>query len=311
MEPEPTMPSPEDAAEPPLTPIRRYTALAEARVASLALAAKEITYEIDRDGDGWLLMVEAPMAEAALAELNGFEAEEAQAPPPPEPRRLDAVRLSSIWAVGLLLASFYLAQQMKGPLMLASGDADGDAILRGEWWRCVTALTLHADGGHLIANLAFGALFIAFLIPQLGGGLAWILVVLSGALGNLINSWGYRGDGHHSIGASTAVFGGLGLLVGCELFHRWISPSTRSRWQLVVPLGGGLALLAYLGVGEKHEPIDFMAHCWGFVTGLGLGLIAPAWQRRARMPGWGQAALGLAALAAVLLCWAEALGRAR
>jgi membrane associated rhomboid family serine protease len=270
-----------------------------------------MAYEIDRDGEGWVLMVEEPMIEAALVELKGFEEEQARSARPPEPRRLDTVRLTSVCGVALMTAGFYVAQQWDGARMLAVGDADGDAILRGEWWRCVTALLLHADGGHLTANLAFGALFIAFLIPQLGGGLAWMLVLLSGALGNAINSWGYRGEDHHSIGASTAVFGGLGLLVGCELFHRWISPSTRTRWQLVVPLGGGLALLAYLGVGEKHEPIDFMAHCWGFVSGVVLGVMAPAWARRHRLSERGQLALGLGALAAVIVSWGEAFAHSR
>jgi hypothetical protein len=99
---------------------------------------------------------------------------------------------------------------------------------------------------------------------------------LSGAAGNALNAWFYRGEAHVSIGASTAVFGALGLLVGAEFFARLARAETRSRWQLIVPLGAGFALLAFLGVGEEHRRVDYMAHFWGFTAGLALGAFGTA-----------------------------------
>ena len=86
---------------------------------------------------------------------------------------------------------------------------------------------------------------------------------------------------------------------------RWREPETRSRWQLVLPLGAGLGLLAFLGVGEEGGRVDYMAHCWGFVVGTAAGLLlewlrvkeraSPAVQRTAAA-----AALGLLGAAWVL-----------
>ena len=52
---------------------------------------------------------------------------------------------------------------------------------RGEWWRAFTALTLHADIGHLGANLAAGLVYAAFLLPIFGSGWTWLFIVLAGA----------------------------------------------------------------------------------------------------------------------------------
>src|SRR5438034_425376 len=64
-----------------------------------------------------------------------------------------------------------------------------------------------------------------------------------------------------SIGASTAVFGALGALAAFPQ-HR------RRAW---VPLGAGLALLAFLGTSKRA---DLAGHLCGFVAGLLLGAVA-------------------------------------
>src|SRR5207245_504611 len=63
------------------------------------------------------------------------------------------------------------------------GSADAAAIVRGEWWRTVTALTLHADAGHAVGNAVLGGLLLALLAHALGPGLAAILMVLAGSAG--------------------------------------------------------------------------------------------------------------------------------
>lgn len=299
---------PDSSSNHPTVEIGRYARLAEARERGLVVAAKEWPHWIEREGDEWVLLVEEQALEDVRSELAAFEAEQLQQPA--ERAFLPAATISkvSLFVTAWVMSGFFLAQQMAPERWERAGVADGSAILAGEWWRTITALTLHGDGPHLVANLATGLLFAAFLIPRLGSGLAWLAILFSGALGNAINAWGYRGEGHVSLGASTACFGALGILVGIELIVRWREPHTRGRWQLILPIGAGLALLAFLGVGEEGRNIDYMAHCWGFVAGLAEGALAEACRLKERVAARGQrwAAVAVLVLLAAAWLWATA-----
>lgn len=294
-----------DSEEPrgPLIEIGRYQRLAEARERGLVVTAKALPHWIEREGDEWVLLVEEPVRELALREIEAFEVEEQQRPRSRPGLFPEKVPTGSLFLAGWVLSGLFFVQQVAPPSWQERGVAESAAILRGEWWRTITALTLHADGPHLVANLATGLLFAAFVIPQLGTGLAWLAIVLSGMLGNAINAWGYRGEPHFSIGASTACFGALGLLVGAELLARWREPGTRNRWQLIVPLGAGLALLAFLGVGEEDKSIDYMAHCWGFAAGLVEGILATGLRLKERVAPRVQWLAGAAALGLIGGAW--------
>lgn len=294
-----------DATKPqlPLIEVGRYRRLAEARERGLVAAAKDVPHWIERDGDEWVLLVEAPHREAILAELRAFETEE-QARPPVRFLPQEKVETLSLYVAAWLMSGFFLIQNLKGEPWMERGEALSGAIVRrGEWWRTVTALTLHSDVAHVGVNLAVGLLFAAFVIPHLGAGIAWLCIVLSGALGNAMNAWGYRGEAHASIGASTAVFGALGILVGAEFVVRLSAAHSRSRWQLVLPIGAGLALLAYLGAGEEQKNIDFMAHLWGFVMGLPLGALARWLRLKERAPRWAQHLCAASAVALLAAAW--------
>ena len=286
----------------PLAVVGRYPDLATARERALVAAAREIAHRIDRDGDAWLLLVGLEARAEMLRELALYEIEQRERPPEPTPLSEEPVSTISLYVAAWLLGTCFFLQNVVPSAWVDAGTADSTAILqRGEWWRTFTALTLHADLPHVAANLATGLLFSAFLLPQLGTGLTWLAIVLSGALGNAINSWAYGRETHVAIGASTAVFGALGLLVSMDFVSRFASPHTRHRWQLVLPIGAGLALLAYLGSGgddPEHARIDYMAHFWGFTAGLLLGALAALLRLRQRTPLLLQR---LAATSAVLL----------
>jgi len=85
-------------------------------------------------------------------------------------------------------------------------------------------------------------------------------------LGNFANALFYE-TRHVSIGASTAVFGALGILAGYQFLTKIKHP--RQRIKAWLPLAGGLALLAILGSGAES---DIMAHLFGFLSGILLGL---------------------------------------
>ena len=297
-------PSPES----PLVEVGRYPRLADAREHVLALAAQDLAYIIERDGDDWLLQVEEAARVAAERELATMVSEEQAQRTRPPVREIPKLQPLPLFAILWMMAGMFFLQNMMGPQWTDVGASSSARILeQREWWRAITALTLHADLSHVMANIATGLLFSASLIPLLGGGVTSLLLVLCGACGNLINAWGYRSESHASIGASTAVFSALGILVGMELIARWSRVESRNRWQLVVPIGAGLALLAFLGVGEENTRVDFMAHWWGFCVGVAAGIVAASLPHR--VAGWRyvQALAGSAAVILLAGCWALAL----
>lgn len=293
----------------PMVEAGRYAKLPAARERGLVVAALGLPYEIKREARMWVLLVEESSLETVRQELAAFESEERERPPSRGLLPPGKVPTLPLFFGGWLLGTSFLVQQLAGKRWLEQGSAEGQAILHGEWWRTITALTLHADGPHVIANLATGLLFAAFVIPRLGGGLGWLAILASGALGNALNAWTYRNDSHDSIGASTACFGALGILVGAELFARWSEPHQRNTWQLILPIGAGLGLLAYLGVGEEGKNIDYMAHGWGFAVGLAEGIVAMALRLKERLLPAAQRAAGFATLALVAVCWLLAVRR--
>jgi membrane associated rhomboid family serine protease len=158
------------------------------------------------------------------------------------------------------------------------GSADAEKIANGQWWRAVTALTLHADVAHLAGNLAIGGAIVILLCREVGAGLAWSLILGSGILGNLMNA-SLHSSGHISVGASTAVFGAVGILAATSVVrHRH---QLQRRWPL--PVAAGLALLAVLGTAGEHT--DLGAHLFGFLWGIVLGAVAEHLVGRFGRPG--------------------------
>ncbi|MEZ5973286.1 MAG: rhomboid family intramembrane serine protease [Planctomycetota bacterium] len=266
---------------------------------ALVLQAMGLPYAITGDGNGWHLWVPEVHAGVALAELRSYEEENRfmrnrPAPPPSFP-----VALAPLFAYLIVLSLFYAVGRdgLFGINFYRAGLMDSGLVLKGEIWRLATALTLHGDIGHLAANLFFGGLFVALLTQSLGSGLAWAGTLVSGVLGNLVTTW-ISGDGHRAIGASTAVFGTLGLFTVYEWVRRrklrlTLAPSQRFR--AIAPLLGGSVLLGFLGTGGggAGERVDVLSHLTGFCCGAALGALAawrswpvgitPAVQRRAQI----------------------------
>ena len=297
----------------PLVEVGRYERLSLAKERALVVSAMELPHWIVRDGREFALRVEPPAHAEVARELEKYECEQAQRAAHEPPKQLPKIETLSLYVAAWLLGTCWFAQNVMPSAWEESGEAASVAIVRdGQWWRAFTALTLHGDLAHLVANIASGLLFSAFVLPHFGTGFTWLFIVLAGFLGNLTNAWFYRDMPHISIGSSTAVFGALGLLVAAEFVARFSSPVTRSRWQLVLPLGAGLALLAYLGVGDtEHDHTDYMAHLWGFSSGILLGaLTAIARVREHASPGVQRLAAVLAP-SLILAAWWMAVAHLR
>jgi len=261
------------------------------------LVAEGLRATVRGGPDGFAVEVPAHERDAAERALASFERENRTAPPPPEPPALDRHAFShALLVTSALLASFAWTGPdggLVGPY--AAGDAT--AIRAGAWWRAFTALALHADAGHVLGNAIAGTVFFAGVFRSFGAGAGSALVLLAGGLGNAANAW-LRTSPHTTIGASTAVFGALGVVVGERMLRRHASPSRRGAW---IPLGAGLALLAMLGTEGEH--VDVWAHVCGLAAGIALGLAAALVPARwlARRPVQWIAGAGAAALFA--LAW--------
>jgi membrane associated rhomboid family serine protease len=292
----------------PLTAASTTLPTKQTRLWALTLEARDIPCRVEAVGDGWQILVPAEAFTQAREELQLFEDKNPNWPPPLPPVAPDADNLLITLSVLLLIAIFHNLTRLDPGLFNLStadwfsrGNADAGAIMAGQWWRTVTALTLHADGLHLLGNLTIGGGFIVLLCRTLGSGLGWSLLLASGTLGNLLNAW-VQSPRHHSVGASTTVFGAVGLLAAINLFSN--RQKLRRRWYL--PLAAALALLALLG--SEGENTDLGAHLFGFAAGIGLGLATSFLRSDKARPGAKlNALLSLACLGLVSGAWWAAL----
>lgn len=280
----------------------------QAELWSLVLVARSIPCRIEVMGTGFRLMVPEENLESARSELRLYEEKNRDWPPrTPDVRMLVENTLPTV-SVLILLATFHnltlleISLPGQGVIDLADlGELHVAAVRGGEWWRLVTSLTLHADIQHLLGNLCIGGAIIILLCRELGSGLAWSLLLGSGILGNLANSWLQSPD-HHSLGASTALFGAVGIFAARGMV-RYRRHSLR-RW--LVPLAAGAALLALLG--SEGERTDLGAHLFGFACGLPLGLVTELLVERHGRPGrLANALMALASCLVVALAWWLAL----
>ena len=261
---------------------------------SLVLEQEGIRHELRRVGDAhWALAIDDEDAARAEAAIAAFEKEN-----PPEVRRPEVVHptagaVASGLAFSLALLAMYVrtGPESAGSPWFERGSANAAAILRGEWWRTVTALTLHADAGHVAGNAVLGGLLLALLARSVGPGVASALMLLSGAAGTFAAAELVRHD-FVSIGASTAVFGALGTLATLPRHSRRV-------W---MPVIGGLALLALLGTSKRA---DVAGHLCGFISGVLAGaavsLLPPLRNRAA------QAWLAVATGCIPVVAWFAAL----
>ncbi|MFZ2949784.1 MAG: rhomboid family intramembrane serine protease [Desulfuromonadaceae bacterium] len=280
----------------------------QARTLALVLDSRSIPCCIEPAGSGWLLLVPEQQLESARRELRLYEEANRNWPPPlPASRELVENILPTL-SILILLATFHnlnlLGISLPGRGMVdlnELGAAHAGKILDGQPWQCITALTLHADLLHLLSNLTIGGFFIILLCRELGSGLAWSLLLASGTAGNLINAW-VQSPAHRSVGASTAVFGAVGILAAISAVR--YRHHLQRRW--FIPVASGLALLAILGTEGKNT--DLGAHLFGFGCGVFFGTGAEFLVGRYGRPGTAlNLLLAALSMALVVAAWWAAI----
>ncbi len=255
-----------------LMPIDRFHDLEVARDHALVVLAMNLDCLITIDDDqSYLLHADPAFTLAIREEFRLYASEQAEQKDPPEIRVFTSgLELALLWVCALLY--FFMKQDQDAEFTNRFLNSSVGVVQHHEFYRPFTALFLHADLEHLMGNVAFGLVFCIFVSHSLGPWTAWILILASGFIGNTINAiWNYP-DPFLSLGASTATFGALGLLVGVGVHVAWLSRSYHESIRVFLPLAAGLILVSHLGLGGPE--IDVWGHILGFFSGVALGIPA-------------------------------------
>jgi rhomboid protease GluP len=278
---------------------------------SLVLSAIGVAHEVRRQGSTWSIAVWPAQRDAAVEAVALYLKEN----PPPQSTRDQAFlargarTYSALYIAAILvLIHLLIAPGIEQGRFVSAFGADAAQIMTGELYRCATALLLHADIAHLLGNVAGLIMFGTVTASLCGWGLGWSMILAAGFAGNWVTAWWY-GYNHLAIGASTAVFGAMGICTALSLwsYRRRKSRSIQRSWRRWMPLAGGLALLGLLGTAPQA---DLMAHLSGFASGLafgGAGVLA-AGRLPYRTPVWLQWTAAVAACALVATCWLRGMG---
>lgn len=149
-------------------------------------------------------------------------------------------------------------------------------VARGEYYRLLTSMFLHADILHLLFN-SYALYVLGQDVERLyGSGRFLLIYFLSGLGGSLVSfAWIFGDPRALSVGASGAIFGLIGAEIAFFYIHREMF-GTMGRQQLrnlVMVAGFNLIL------GFTIRIINNQAHIGGLVFGFALGsLLAPKYQ---------------------------------
>ncbi len=172
----------------------------------------------------------------------------------------------------------------------------GPAVVAGQYWRLVTAIFLHGN----LLHIGFNSLVLLDFGPAVeelyGSARFFFLYVVTGAFGFIV-SFFWRGGFVFSVGASGALLGLAGVMIGYTT--RYPSSSGRMirgqllRWLVYVLLMG----LLLRGL------VDNAAHAGGLLAGFALAYVVPDASIFARRSWWdktGYLAAGIVILSFLL-----------
>jgi len=241
----------------------------EANKFGLVLSSSGISYHLKKGGSGWHVWVDDMDYEKALNTIEQYLEENKDFDRKDEAPYFEYQRtFTGLWvSIGLLACYVIIKTGNDFQFFVNTYGSSAFHILHGELYRTVTSLMLHANTLHLSGNILGIAIFGTAVCTTTGWGAGWLMILTTGIVGNLLNAILYK-TGHLSIGASTAVFGAIGILAAHQFFRKLGLPGQRIRAWL--PLAGGITLLGILGSGEF---VDLTAHLFGFMAGIVIGAL--------------------------------------
>ena len=214
---------------------------------SLVLLSQGITHRIERSEEGpFQIFVEPEKRRMAQFQIRLYHREN---PPrdenPPLPLKFT---LHPLWVLAVPIACTLLDFSDIAVQMHNAGIADASKILRGEWWRTITAMTLHADSRHLASNLVSGFLALSLLHYRIPLAKLVPFLAVASAVANFFVALTVQ-TSFRSLGFSGFVFATIGCLAVIE-------------FRLMPRETHGLL-----------ENADILGHLYGFIAGLLCGFI--------------------------------------
>lgn len=265
---------------------------------ALVLASQGIEPILVRDDRGWGLEVEVVEHEKAGKALALYQQENPQRrwkylPP----AGTDYIHGAVVIFCGVLIAIHLL----KTPQVAEAGMNIAAKLKQGEWWRLITATTLHGDTPHLVSNLTTGLVMVGLAMGRYGVGPGLLGALLAGVAGNLCSFFMY-GPEFRGLGASGVVLGALGML-GVQ---RFLWKSALAKRLLLTGMGAAVMILALFGFAPGT---DVIAHVGGFVGGVVIALLLNLIPlKRLQSVGFSMTCLAVA-LGLVIAAWKLALGK--
>lgn len=286
------------------------------------LSSQKIPYRVEFEESEPLILVPWNWAERAEREFSVYEARHADWPPPeetPQEKEAAAARpLVTDEAFCVFLLFFALLFRF---YLFVGGSLDGmnrwhevgiwdNALVRGgEWWRSLTALTLHSDATHVLSNVFWGFALGCLVGTEAGAGVGLLSMVMAGFLGNgLMAVIGM--EGHRALGASTMVFGLLGVLGALHTRRAWRRHRQFPGGPIIklIPWTPLLSMVAMLNLYGTGPGTDLMGHALGFGVGALIGSALPMDDRR--LSSWTvQVCLGFLAIGLFVVAWSLAWWR--
>ncbi len=261
-----------------------FSTAAESQEYALVVLAMNLDCWIKMEAETgrFVIFAEPAYAMAISDEFGLYAAEQEERVEPIEvPLFKSGAELAILWITSLLVV--FGMQGEDAGFTDRFCNSSMAVIEGGEWWRPFTSLFLHGDVNHMVGNIGFGVIFCILVAHTVGPVLGWVLILASGAIGNLLTAAVRYPEEFRSVGASTATFGALGILVGVGAYVSWQARSYRKLGAALVPVGAGVVMLGWFGAGGENT--DVAAHVAGFGVGALLGLAASWRQMRRQVVG--------------------------
>ena len=135
-------------------------------------------------------------------------------------------------------------------------------VLKGEWWRLVTAMFLHGGMTHILMNM-FSLYLIGRGAEMYFDTKSYLSIYLfSGIVGGLVSL--YIHPASVGVGASGAIFGVFGALAGFFLANRDKIATHSKAFMKDFAIIIGINLV----IGFSIESVDVSAHIGGLVVGF-------------------------------------------
>ena len=148
------------------------------------------------------------------------------------------------------------------------GANDGVLVVRnGEVWRLFTSMFLHGGTMHIVMNM-FSLYILGRLVEPLFSKITYLsLYIISGLFGGLVSI--YSNIDVFSVGASGAIFGIFGVLIGFAIIHRHNMGESFKSFIKEIAILLGINLF----IGLVVPNIDMAAHVGGLIAGFIGGLV--------------------------------------